>query len=85
MSVDLHLSSICFSTILVCVLVSGFAASLESQDSFECLQDWGYYENPDNCIKYYRCENDVAHSLTCRKGNLRRSTLIGNDIYITIA
>ena len=84
MSVDTYLSSICLSTILACVLVSGFTASLKSQDSFECLEDWGYYENPDNCIKYYRCENGMVHSLTCRKGNLRRPTFMGNDIYIYI-
>ena len=63
-------------SVIAYVLVSGVAAQLVSQDTFKCPENWGYYEDPNNCIKYYRCENGVAHSLTCRKGNIYSGYII---------
>jgi len=36
------------------------------ENEFECPEHWGFYEDPENCMKYYNCENGVAHSINCR-------------------
>lgn len=38
------------------------------QSGFDCPENWGYYEDPENCIKYYNCEFGEAESITCRSG-----------------
>ena len=40
------------------------------QNNFECPDEWGYYEDAENCIKYYKCEFGKPESITCRIGML---------------
>ena len=40
------------------------------KNEFECPEHWGFYEDPENCMKYYNCENGVAHSINCRTGKI---------------
>ena len=37
---------------------------------FECPENWGYYEDQENCIKYYRCEFRAPENIVCRSGKL---------------
>ena len=45
----------------------------ENNDDFVCPEQWGYYADPKNCIKYYSCEAGVQKRKTCgkQKGKLR--------------
>ena len=60
------------SSMVACCAVFATSAKLNrrSEDDFECPENWGYYEDPENCIKYYNCEFGEAHSVTCRSGNM---------------
>ena len=40
------------------------------ENEFECPEHWGFYEDPENCMKYYNCENGVAHNINCRTGEI---------------
>merc|ERR1719367_2276130 len=40
------------------------AASTHAED-FVCPEPYGFYPNPNNCIKYYQCSDDVAIELVC--------------------
>ena len=41
------------------------AASGASATDFVCPEPYGFYENPDNCIKYYQCTDDIAQEQIC--------------------
>ena len=41
------------------------AASSASATDFVCPEPYGFYENPDNCIKYYQCTDDIAQEQIC--------------------
>ena len=53
---------------LVCATSAQTSHDLENE--FECPENWGFYEDPENCMKYYNCENGVAHSINCRTGEI---------------
>jgi len=57
-----------FGFMVACCAVIATSSKFDrrSEDEFECPQNWGYYEDPENCIKYYNCEFGEAHSVTCR-------------------
>ena len=57
---------------VTCCLVYGTSAQLadDLKNEFECPEHWGFYEDPENCMKYYNCENGVAHNINCRTGKL---------------
>ena len=59
------------------VSASAVTANNSYQHGFECPQNWGYFEDPENCIKYYRCDNGKARTMTCRIGNY-----IGKQQYV---
>lgn len=40
-------------------------------DAFKCPEENGWYADPDNCIKYYRCEGFVAITNTCKIRKLK--------------
>ena len=40
------------------------AATTHAED-FVCPEPYGFYPNPNNCIKYYQCSDDVAIELVC--------------------
>ena len=40
------------------------ATNTHAQD-FVCPEPYGFYANPNNCIKYYQCSDDVAIELIC--------------------
>ena len=35
-------------------------------DEFICPEPNGFFPNPDNCIKFYDCEDDVATPFACQ-------------------
>ncbi len=35
---------------------------------FTCPTPDGFYEDPDNCIKYFRCSGGVVNPITCKPG-----------------
>ena len=37
-------------------------------DEFECPDQWGYFSDPENCIKYYVCQAGVPTRMTCQTG-----------------
>ncbi len=41
------------------------AFAVSSASAFECPGDFGFYPNPDNCIKYYQCSEGIATPYTC--------------------
>merc|ERR1712117_773126 len=41
------------------------AATSASATDFVCPEPYGFYENPDNCIKYYQCTDDIAQEQIC--------------------
>ena len=76
--------------ILVLALICTAAAIPYSvpQSEFDCPENWGHYEDPENCIKYYNCEFGEAESATCRSGKTylkeivyHRSQFIMNFVY----
>lgn len=32
---------------------------------FECPAPWGYFPDPENCMKYYQCESNSAFRVNC--------------------
>jgi len=62
-----------FAKFFIVTCCSIYAASsrhnTKVENDFECPENWGYYEDPENCMKYYNCENGVAHSVNCRSEN----------------
>ena len=41
-----------------------------SQDcDFKCPSDYGFYEDPDNCMKFYQCDDGIAYHKSCGKIN----------------
>ena len=63
-----------FAKFFIVICCSIYAASsrhnTKIETDFECPENWGYYEDPENCMKYYNCENGVAHSVNCRSGKV---------------
>ena len=63
-----------FAKFFVVTCCSIYAASdrhnIKVENDFVCPENWGYYEDPENCMKYYNCENGVAHSMNCRLGKV---------------
>jgi len=55
------------ATPLLCHLAWALTENV-AEDGFSCPEDWGYFADPENCIKYYRCEFGSASSNVCRKG-----------------
>jgi hypothetical protein len=47
---------------LIALVALGAVASAED---FVCPGDYGFYANPDNCIKYYQCTAGEAMPITC--------------------
>jgi hypothetical protein len=39
--------------------------AVASAEDFVCPDDYGYYPNLDNCIKYYQCSAGQAQPITC--------------------
>ncbi len=35
---------------------------------YDCPEEDGYHEDPDNCIKYFHCVNEKATQYTCGIG-----------------
>ena len=51
---------------LALFLAALFAScAVVSADDFVCPEPYGFYPNPDNCIKYYQCSDDIAQELVC--------------------
>ena len=36
-------------------------------DAFVCPSEFGWFEDPENCIKYYRCDMFIADRRTCEE------------------
>ena len=64
------------SIIIPWVFVSAVTAHNSNQHRFECPQKWGYFEDPENCIKYYRCDNGEPRVMTCRRGKYMSSLFV---------
>ncbi len=41
------------------------AANPPPPADFSCPFDDGFFEDPDNCIRYFRCSGGVANEVTC--------------------
>jgi hypothetical protein len=39
--------------------------AVASAEDFVCPDYYGWYPNPDNCIKYYQCSEGQAQPITC--------------------
>merc|ERR1711934_739349 len=48
--------------LLATALLGAISASAAD---FVCPEPYGFYENPDNCIKYYQCTDDIAQEQVC--------------------
>ena len=59
---------------LICALYMISTTEAKSHNlpkfDFECPDECGYYEDPENCIKYYKCEFGKPETITCRIGIL---------------
>ena len=48
----------------ILLFIALFASCVTAED-FVCPEPYGFYPNPDNCIKYYQCSDDIAQELVC--------------------
>ena len=51
--------------LLLATALLAAASSGVSATDFVCPEPYGFYENPDNCIKYYQCTDDIAQEQIC--------------------
>ena len=49
----------------VLLLTALMAACVVSAQDYVCPEPYGFYPNPDNCIKYYQCSNDIPQEIIC--------------------
>ena len=47
------------------LLLTAFYVTCVSATDFVCPEPYGFYANPDNCIKYYQCSDDIAQEIVC--------------------
>jgi hypothetical protein len=48
----------------------------DDEHGFECPEQWGYYADPNNCIKYYVCSAGISERTTCREGMLHYPSMM---------
>jgi len=41
----------------------------DDDNGFVCPEYWGYFADPNNCIKYFVCSAGIPERMTCRKQN----------------
>ena len=46
-------------------LLLTLVVAVSAAEDFVCPEPYGFYANPDNCIKYYQCSDDVAQEIVC--------------------
>ena len=45
-----------------------YASYNHIKEKFTCPEKWGTYSDPENCIKFYTCENGKPETHTCYTG-----------------
>ena len=63
-------TSLIHAIVLGLVITTGANPHNLLDTGFECPENWGYYEDQENCIKYYRCEFRAPENIVCRSGKL---------------
>jgi len=54
-------------------------------DDFECPEEEGFYPDPDNCVKHFRCFEGVATEIACKPGTDGRQELYDDVHFICAA
>ncbi len=58
------------TTAVALLLALATAVSAQQNGTEDCPESWGWYPNPDNCIKYYQCQNYNRVDYICDEGKI---------------
>ena len=49
----------------LCAIILTLGLTSASAKDFECPSDYGWYADPENCIRYFHCSVGVAQEYLC--------------------